>query len=118
MVLVVPCGGRLAKHCSISYEYSGSRRAMQPSGIRSYSRKENKAENFLICDRRSAVRCLSVATENTVVNGTQSNTSEQESPDRSPVLIRLVEPSELEEVAWLRAEAYYEVGFRSFRSHD
>ncbi len=57
----------------------------------------------------------------------QSDTSERLSPDRSVassgVLIRPVEPSELDEVAWLRAEAYYEVDIcssllRSYSQRD
>ena len=122
MVLVLPCGVPLSNQCNIPHDNRPSRfrRTIQPFGNRGHCRKENKVESDLICDsyaRRSAMRCQSVAhaTENVVVNATQSDTSGSSDTDRSRVLIRLVEPSELEEVAWLRAEAYYEVGIRSFR---
>ncbi len=40
---------------------------------------------------------------------TEKRTSSEQIQASTGVLIRPVEPSELEEVAWLRAEAYYEV---------
>ncbi|BDA49742.1 hypothetical protein COCOBI_14-3620 [Coccomyxa sp. Obi] len=66
------------------------------------------------CTRRSSIRCQSVTglQSDLAVSALQPETQKRASSDQtqanSGVLIRPVEPSELEEVAWLRAEAYYE----------
>lgn len=120
MVLVLPCGACYAKHfsepnCS---KVSVLRRSRKSSRTERLCRKVNRIEHGTICDlctSRSAMRCQSVSKTHTepCVAATQSVPSDASSSGHpstsSRLLIRPVEVSELEEVAWLRAEAYYEV---------
>jgi len=124
MVLVLPCGASHANifseaHCS---KESVSRRRVTLSRTGRLNKKLSTLEHGTICDlctSRSAMRCQSVTRTQTdpCTAATQTVASDASSSGQpstsSRLLIRPVELSELEEVAWLRAEAYYEVCTRS-----
>lgn len=118
MVLVLPWRSHLNTSSGVSRTPVPCKRFPHHSSKAASSPRQGKFYCDSICDpctRRSSIRCQSATgvQSGVAVSALQPDTQIRASCDETQastgVLIRPVEPSELEEVAWLRAEAYYEV---------